>query len=128
MLIIQFVPYTEVEDLSSAKKIRRLLNIVKDDKIIFLEGRLSKQEEAELIERTMESITAKFKGIEIAVIYPEQKDLAFLKKMKINLANVLLGDRQGFTIIGPATLVKEIKKDPNKVQLLTKDIKTKKKK
>jgi len=121
MLTIQFVPYTEIEDLSPAKKIRKLLNIVKEDKIVLLEGRLSKQEEAELIEKTMESITSKFRGIEIAVVYPERKDLDLFKKMKIGIVNSLIGDRQGFTVIGPATVVKEIKKDPNRVQLLTKD-------
>ncbi len=110
-----------MEDLSPAKKIRKLLNIVKEDKIVFLEGRLSKQEEAELIEKTMESISSKFKGIEIAVVYPERKDLDFLKKMKEGLVNSLIGDRQGFTVIGPATVVKEIKKDPNRVLLFTKD-------
>ena len=41
-----------------------------------------------------------------------------LKKLKENLLNVLLGDRVGLTIIGPATLVKEIKQDPNKIQLM----------
>lgn len=126
MLTIQFVPYTEIEDLSSGKKIRKLLNIVKEDKIVLLEGKLSKHEETELIEKTMEAITARFKGIEIAVIYPERKNLAFFKKMKTDFVNILLGDRQGFTVIGPATIIKEIKKDPNKVQLLTKDVKPKK--
>ena len=40
---------------------------------------------------------------------------------------MLLGDRQGLTVIGPATIVKEIKKDPNKIELLTKEGKGKKK-
>ena len=128
MLTIQFVPYTDVEDLSPEKKVRKLLNIVKEDKIVLLEGKLSKYEEAELIEKTMEAITARFRGIEIAVIYPEKKNLAFFKKLKVDFVNILLGDRQGFTVIGPATIVKEIKKDPNKVQLLTKDVKPKRKK
>lgn len=126
MLTIQFIPYTEVEELSPDRKVKKLLNIVKEDKIVLLEGRLSKHEEAELIERTMEAITSRFKGIEIAVIYPERKNLALFKKFKVDLVNILLGERQGFTVIGPATIVKEIKKDPNKIQLLTRDIKPKK--
>ena len=40
--------------------------------------------------------------------------------------NMLLGDRQGMTIIGPASVVKEIKKDPNKIELLTQEVKPKK--
>jgi hypothetical protein len=35
------------------------------------------------------------------------------------MISAVLGDRQGLTIIGPASVVKEIKKDPNKIELLT---------
>ena len=41
--------------------------------------------------------------------------------MKSGMLNLVLGDRQGFTVIGPATIIKEIKKDPNKIELFTKD-------
>jgi hypothetical protein len=41
------------------------------------------------------------------------------------MLNLLLGNRQGMTIIGPATVVKEIKKDPNNIELLTIDGKNK---
>jgi len=37
------------------------------------------------------------------------------------MVNMLLGDRQGFTIIGPATIVKEIKNDPDKIELMMQD-------
>ncbi len=120
MLTLQFIPYTEIESLSSAKRIRKLLKIVKENKILLLEGRLKKQEEAELIKRTMEEIDDSFKGIEIGVVFPDEKDTAFFAKIKKNIVNMLLGDRRGFTIIGPATIVKEIKQDPNKIQLFTK--------
>jgi hypothetical protein len=76
----------------------------------------------------MEEISSKFKGIELAVIDPEQKDAGFLKGMKSGILNIMLGDRQGFTVIGPATIIKEIKKDPNKIELFTKETKSKKKK
>jgi len=32
---------------------------------------------------------------------------------------LLLGNRSGLTIIGPANVVKEIKQDPDKIQLFT---------
>jgi len=128
MLTLQFVPYTDIESLSSAKRINKLIDIVIQNKIILLEGRITKEEEKDLIEITMEKINRKFKGIELAVINPELKDAAFLRKVKHGFVGMLLGDRQGFTIIGPASVVKEIKKDPEKIELLTKDVKTKKKK
>lgn len=125
-LTLQFVPYIEIENLSSLGRIRKLLNAVKEDKIVLLEGRLKKEEETELIKTTMEEINSEFKGIELAVIYPEAQNFAFFKKMKQQFINMLLGDRQGLTIIGPASIVKEIKKDPNKIQLFTTETKSKK--
>jgi hypothetical protein len=126
-LTLQFVPYSEIETLSSLGRIRKLLNAVKEDKIVLLEGRLKKEEEAELIKTTMEEINSEFKGIELAVIYPESHNLDPFRKMKHHMIHALLGDRQGLTIVGPASVVKEIKKDPNKIQLLTEESKKKKK-
>lgn len=113
------MPYDEIAQLSSNKRISKLLRIVKENKILLLEGRLKKEEEAELIKRTMEEIDEDFKGIELGVIFPGEKESDMLKKLKANMVNLLLGDRRGFTIIGPATVVKEIKQDPNKIQLFT---------
>ncbi|MFC1741452.1 DUF2073 domain-containing protein [Nanoarchaeota archaeon] len=127
-ITLQFVPYVEIEKLSAIGRIRKLLNAVKEDKIVLLEGRLRKEEETELIKTTMEEINAEFKGIELAVIYPESQDSAFFRKAKQHFINMLLGDRQGLTIVGPASIVKEIKKDPNKIQLFTSDSKKKSRK
>ena len=121
MLTIQFVPYHEIDGLTQAKKIRKLLDIVKENKIVLLEGRLKVPEEAELIKETMEAIDDKFKGIEVSVITPEAKNLPFISNLRSKLIDVLLGEKHGLTIIGPATVVKEIKKDPNKIQLLLED-------
>ena len=120
MLTLQFMPYDEIDKLPSEKRISKLLKIVKDNKILMLEGRLRKEEEAELIKRTMEEISEDFKGIELGVIFPDKKkNPDFFNKIKCNMINLLLGDRRGFTIMGPATIVKEIKQDPNKIQLFT---------
>lgn len=121
MLTLQFIPYTEIENLTSAKRVSKLLQLVKAEKIILLEGRLRSEEEADLIKRTMESISSKFSGIELSVVYPEQKNIQFFKKVKQALINMVLGNRRGMTIIGPANVVKEIKQDPDKIQLFTRD-------
>ena len=126
-LTLHFIPYTEIEDLGSARRVKKIIDLVKENKIVLLEGKLKKQEETDLIEITMEEISDKFKGIELAVISPEKKDKDFFKKLKHNFFGLLLGDRVGFTIIGPAAIVKEIKKDPDKIELFTQDIKKKKK-
>lgn len=129
MLTISFLPYSEIENLGPYQRIKKILNIVKDRKILILEGRLRREEEAELIKVTMEEIDKTFKGIELAVIYPgETVGNTILTKVRKGVLNALLGDRQGLTIIGPATVVKEIKKDPKNIELLTIDSKNGKRK
>ncbi|MBI4448898.1 DUF2073 domain-containing protein [Candidatus Woesearchaeota archaeon] len=122
MVTLSIVPYTEIEGLSSLGRIRKLLNIAKEDKIVLLQGRLRKEEEAELIKVTMEEINSEFKGIELAVINPlETKGEAGISKIRNDMISMLLGDRHGLTVVGPASIVKSIRKDPHKIELLTKD-------
>jgi len=125
MVTIQFVPYTEIESLSGLGRIRKLLGIVKSNKIVLLQGRLRKEEEAELIKTTMEEINKKFKGIEMAVINPAHTAKDGLQKLKYDVLNMFFGDSQGFTVIGPSSIVKNIKKDPNKIELYTKEARKK---
>jgi len=122
MVTLQFVPYNQIEDLTSIGRIRKLLNIAKSNKIVLLQGRLKQEEEAELIKATMEEINKEFKGIELAVIEnaSKSKDSGF-KKLKQGMVSLLLGQRDGMTIIGPSSVVKKIKKDPNKIELFTKE-------
>lgn len=121
MITLEFVRYSELKDLSSLGRLRKLLKLAKDNKIVLLEGRLKAQEEAELIKMNMEEIDDEFSGIEFAVINPTDENGAFWSKLRTGLVNTILGYRPGFTIIGPANLVKEIKKDPHKIELLMKN-------
>ena len=121
MVTFHFVPFHEIADLSSAKRINKLLTIVKQEKIVLLEGQLKKEEEADLIEITMEEIGDKFKGIELAVIYPEKSNMDIIKRLRFDIARFLVGNRQGFTIVGPASIVKRVKQNPGSIELLTQD-------
>ena len=116
MLTLQYIPYREIMNLDTEGKIKKILKSVKEDKIILIDGRLDPIEESELIQRTMESIDKRFKGIEIAGIIPNNKLL--IDKIRKEVARVILGRDEGLTIIGPATIVKEIKRNPNKIDLL----------
>ena len=127
MVTLHFVPYTEIESLSSLGRIRKLLNAAKQNKIVLLQGRLKKEEETELIKTTMEEINKEFRGIELAVINPTQAALEGFSKFKNDLLSFVLGDRQGLTIIGPANVVKAISKDPDKIELYTSERGIKKK-
>ena len=120
MLTLQYIPFAEMENLSSERRIAKLLTIVKKNKIILMQGRLRPTEETSLIEKTMEEVDKEFKGIELCTIYPTiEKNKKMGKQIKEVMVKMLMGDREGLTIIGPATIVKEIKRNPDKIELLT---------
>ena len=119
MLTIQFIPYHEVSKLSSQQRINKLLAEVKENKLVLMEGRLKPEEETKLIQKTMEDVSEEFSGVELCTVYPEGGEDTLFAKLRVMFANLLIGDRSGMTLIGPASIVKEIRRDPNKIQLLT---------
>ncbi len=119
MLTLQFIPHHEIAGLDKNSKIQKILKSVREDKIILVEGRLAAYEESELIQKTMEMIDKKFKGIEICSVDYQPRNQMFMDKIRKGIANLILNKASGMTIIGPATVVKEIKKDPNKIELFT---------
>tara|TARA_Y100000310_G_scaffold338316_1_gene427617 strand:- start:1152 stop:1532 length:381 start_codon:yes stop_codon:yes gene_type:complete len=126
MLTLQFVPYNEISELSSKRRINKLITIVKKNSVVLMQGRLRPEEETALIQKTMEDISRTFKGIELCTVLPKAKKSNWIETIKALMINKLIGDRDGFTIIGPATLVKEIKKNPQKIELLIKQARRKK--
>ena len=124
MLTFQIIPYGEISSLSSVGRIRKILNLAKQDKIILLQGRLDKEEEAELIKATMEEINKEFKGIELAVMDSlDNGALTGFDRLKGGVANMLLGNRGGLTLVGPANVVKKVKKNPKKLQFMIEESK-----
>ncbi len=126
MITLQYIPHSEFGHLDVNLKIRKILRSVKDDKIIVIEGRMRAEEETELIARTMEQIDRKFKGIEIATVNVKKRNEEAISVIKRAVANFLIGKNEGLTIVGPASIVKEIRRDPNKIELLTKMKKSRK--
>jgi len=122
-LTLQFIPYSEIENLKSVDRIKKLLKIVLDNKVVLLQGRLKPEEEVRLIEDTMALMghVRGFKGVELAVLSSKQKNTSFLTSLlpsiKTGIAKLLLGDREAVTVVGPASIITDIKKDPNKMEL-----------
>lgn len=117
---IQFLPFSEIKDLDSDERIRKVLDIVFGNNILILQGRLRPMEETRLIGDTMAMINhvKDFKGIELAVI-AGNGNVSLFGKMKKGIVSALSGgDLTSITIIGPATIVKEIKRNPKKIELL----------
>ena len=119
---IRFLPHAEIKGIDTSTRIRKILNIVLGNNILILQGRLEPDEETRLIEDTMAMIghVKNFKGIELAVIEGNKKGGVF-GRFKSNIANALVGgDLGAVTIMGPATIIKEIKRNPKKIELLLK--------
>lgn len=115
---LQFLPYSEIKELDSDARVRKVLNIILGNSILILQGKLKPEEESRLIGDTMAMIghVKNFRGIELAVISDEKK--SFFGKVKGGLVKALSGgDLGALTIIGPASVVKDIKRNPKKIEL-----------
>jgi len=118
-LTIHFMPNSEVSKETTIGKIKKIMGPVIEGKIIILQGKLKADEEARLIENSMTLIDnlKGFQGIEIATVSNENERTVF-EKIRHNIAKILIGEQDAITIIGPATIVKEIKRNPKKIELM----------
>ena len=111
-LQIEFISPAVIEK-SGKEKLNYVLDAVrKGDKILVLEEPLTSQEQSELIKMTMLRVDKKFTGIEVATLGNASIDLA------THLVRLLGGRPAGLTVVGPSRIIKEIKRDPNKLNLL----------
>ncbi|MDP3026294.1 MAG: DUF2073 domain-containing protein [Nanoarchaeota archaeon] len=118
-LTLHFMPYSEIAKLESVERIKKLLKIILSNKVVVLQGRLSPEEETRLIEDTMIMVgnIKGFKGVELAVI-EQGDDLTAMQKIRFGIAKVITGQQNALTIIGPATIVKEMKRNPQKLEVM----------
>ncbi len=119
-LSLQVIPFSELQQLSISERVKKILNLVLGNKIVIIQGRLRAEEEARLIEDTMALVdhVKNFKGIELAVVEPNMKDANIFIKFKYGFAKKLVGDSNALTVVGPSSIVKEIKRDPRKIELM----------
>ena len=118
-LSLHVMPFSEIRDLTITERVKKILKLVLGNKIVILQGKLRPEEEIRLIEDTMAMVDhiKSFKGIELAVIDPDMNNDSIFFKMRKGLAKTLIGDNNAITVIGPASVVKEIKKDPSKIEV-----------
>ena len=120
-LTIHFMPYSEISREDSIGRIKKIIGLILENKIIILQGRLKPEEETKLIENTMTLIgnIKGFQGVEISTLSGDREQSLF-NKIRHNIARVLVGEQDSITLIGPASVVKEMKKDPKKIELMLK--------
>ncbi len=119
-LTIHFMPYSEIAHEDTINRIKKLMGLVLDNRIIILQGKLRPEEETRLIENSMTLIgnIKGFAGIEIATVSNEGENNSLFNRIRHNIARILVGEQDAITIIGPASVVKEMKQDPKKIELM----------
>ncbi len=116
---MQVLSYELIKRLDSSKRIRRILEIVKKGDIVMIEGKLSPEEETKLITSALANVSGNFSGIEVAYLDSFKAENIF-EKIKDKLLKAIARDRFGITVVGPSKVIKEIKMDPNKLEILFK--------
>jgi len=121
-LSLQIISSAELGGMSISERVKRILSIVLGNRIVIIHGRLRAEEEARLIEDTMAMCDhiKNFKGIELAVIEPDIREEGLFIRMKHGLAKTLIGNNNALTVVGPASIVKEIKRNPKKIEVFLK--------
>lgn len=100
--------------MKNGDRIGLILSLLKNDRIIIIDGRLSSKDEAALIRETMSRIDEGFHGIELGVLYDNsRRDL--ISRSKYSIANMLAERSPGLTIIGPASIISEMRQYPEDV-------------
>ncbi len=108
-LKLDFLSSTALESLTSMEKISMIVDRVKNGELMVIEGGLSPEEEAELIETTMREIDVEeFVGIDIFTLEKDQRSFFGLSKKKT----------VGLTVIGPANIMRAVKKKSNFLSMI----------
>ena len=102
---LDLISEERVASMTSMEKIRFILDGVKLGNIVVLEGGLTPEEQMKLIEMTMSEISEDFTGIEIGS-YPLKRGFLRLRR------------RTRLTIVGPANMMKTIKKDKDLIRAI----------
>jgi len=110
---LEFITSDVLEEHDGEHKMDFILDKIKENKILVVEGSLSSTEEAKLIEATMRSITDKFTGIEVSTLRDKTET-----GIKDRIIKLLGGKTGGLTVIGPSKLIKQIKKEPQRISVL----------
>ncbi|MEM3609925.1 MAG: DUF2073 domain-containing protein, partial [Candidatus Anstonellales archaeon] len=93
-----------------------LKNLAKKEKVLVLQYALTPEEEKTLIAETMNMIDDNFQGIEVSTMTTNEHT-----GWKRKILEILGIKNNGLTIVGPANIVKKIKKNPEIVKISLSD-------
>ncbi|HTX61371.1 MAG TPA: DUF2073 domain-containing protein [Methanobacterium sp.] len=108
-LKMDFLSSSALINRTSMEKISMIVDRVKNGDLVVIEGGLTPEEEAELIETTMREIDVEnFMGIDIYTLEKDKTSFFGLSRKKT----------VGITIIGPANVMKAVKKKSNFLSMI----------
>jgi hypothetical protein len=116
---VKIFSYEMMKNIPSPARISKILDAVLAGAVVMLEGRISREEETELITSALQNVSGKFSGIEIAFL-DNKKSSSFGEKLRQSIIKILAKDRIGITVVGPSKIIKDIKMDPDKLEILFK--------
>jgi len=111
---IEFVSTKILSEMENDKATDYLLKVIKKGDMIVLDEKLPPAQEKELFRKTMEIVDNKFTGIEISSIGESNES------WKNSIIKLLGGKTTGLTVIGSAKVIKKIKNEKDKINLLAK--------
>ncbi|WP_414469519.1 DUF2073 domain-containing protein [Methanobacterium sp. ACI-7] len=108
-LKMDFLSSDALNSQSSIQKVSMIVERVKRGDLVIMEGGLTPEEEAELIETTMREIDIEnFVGIDIYTLEKDKKSLFGMSRKKT----------VGLTIVGPANVMQTVKKKSNFLSMI----------
>jgi hypothetical protein len=116
---LEFIPFEILRKMNLEEQVKFIIKKNKDNKILIFDSQLTPQEEAKLISETMKHIDKKFSGIEICSLHMDKSE-TWIDKTKSFIFKTLTGKMRGTSIIGPAKIIKQIKRDPESISILMK--------
>lgn len=126
-LKMDFISSVKLNGKPENKKIDYILEKVKDGAILVMDGVMKPEEEMNLIKETMRRVDDGFPGIEVCSLKKELKGLNLvfdrLSDGKERFLNWITKKQEtelktGITLIGPAKLIKKIKKNPDSFSVM----------
>jgi hypothetical protein len=108
---MKLVPYEMFkEDLEN------VFSEIKKGSIVIVDAKLQPEEEARIIEETMNRVDLKFKGIEISTLeLSSNKENKLASIIKDKIYKLISGKERGITLIGSANIIKKIERNPEEL-------------
>lgn len=118
---IDFVPFEKLLMMTPEQRVSLIVRQVKNNTILITDGKLEFDEEAKLIEATMKQVSRNFPGIEVSSMETGNiRKGQMFNFLRDKVGEIISGKKRGVTIVGPAKLVRKVKKQPDKISLVMK--------